>query len=227
MPAKTLSISRLAFGLGVMLSVVALAGCAFPESQAEQNAKTAAAVKAGAEGGNPFMQFVYAMYLKGDKDDYVAALPWFQKSAQSGNPGAQEELSRYYYYGRAGLPKNPTLAASWMQKAAEQGQATAQFYLATMYGEGYGVRKDKARQIEWLEKSARQFNRPAYEQLVSLGDPHGVAQQVEAQRQANFAEMNARTRAEMNREAVQRANAQVQPMCQIRSGPQAGAMIPC
>lgn len=52
------------------------------------------------------------------------------------------------------------------QKASELGIPEAQYYLATMYLEGKGTRKNKRKSMEWLEKSADNGFAPAQ---VSMG----------------------------------------------------------
>ena len=210
-----LSIRRLAFGVAVMLSLTALGGCAVPSSktQSEREAEVAAHEKAAAESGNVMAEYLYASHLVG-QNDLAGAFVYFLKAAQAGDALAQAKVAGYYYYGSGGVTKDYAAAASWMRKSAEQGNDRAQFSLSTMYAEGVGVPKDKAKQIEWLEKAAWQYNRDALNALTRVGDPHGVVQKVEANRDAFLRASNANVQAERLQQAVQQQNSQPAPQRQ-------------
>lgn len=226
---KLLSLHRLAFGVAVMLSLTALGGCAVPsfKTQSEREAEMRAHEKAAAESGNVQAEYLYASYLV-DQKDLAGAFVYFLKAAQAGDVWAEAKVAGYYYYGTGGVTKDYAAAASWMRKSAEQGNDRAQFSLSTMYAEGVGVPKDKAKQIEWLEKAAWQYNRDALNALTRVGDPHGVVQKVEANRDALLRESNANVQAERLRQAVQQQNSQPaqQHMCSVNYGDTVG-LVPC
>ncbi|MFM0181318.1 tetratricopeptide repeat protein [Paraburkholderia aspalathi] len=228
-PMKFLSIRRLAFGVAVMLSLTALGGCAVPSSktQSEREAEVAAHEKAAAESGNVMAEYLYASHLAG-QNDLAGAFVYFLKAAQAGDALAQAKVAGYYYYGSGGVTKDYAAAASWMRKSAEQGNDRAQFSLSTMYAERVGVPKDKAKQIEWLEKAAWQYNRDALNALTRVGDPHGVVQKVEANRDAFLRASNANVQAERLQQAVQQQNSQPAPqrLCPVTMGSVTG-LAPC
>ncbi|WP_175755417.1 tetratricopeptide repeat protein [Burkholderia cepacia] len=226
---KFLSLRRLAFCVAAVLSLTALGGCAVPslKTQSEQEAEAAAHEKTAAESGNVMAEYLYASHLAG-QNDLAGAFVYFLKAAQAGNALAQAKVAGYYYYGSGGVTKDYAAAASWMRKSAEQGNDRAQFSLSTMYKEGVGVPKDKAKQIEWLEKAAWQYNRDALNALTRVGDPHGVVQKVEANRDALLRASNAKVQAERLQQAVQQQNLKPmqQQMCSVNYGGTVG-LVPC
>ena len=230
MPMKFLSLRGLAFGVVVMLSLTALGVRSMPSSQtqSEREAEMAAHEKAAADSGNVMAEYLYASHLAG-QNDLAGAFVYFLKAAQAGDASAQAKIAGYCYYGSGGVTKDDAAAASWMRKSAEQGNDRAQFSLSTMYKEGVGVPKDKAKQIEWLEKAAWQYNRDALNALTDVGDPHGVVQKVEANRDAFLRASNANVQAErLHQQAVQQQNSQPAPqhMCSVNYGDTVG-MVPC
>ncbi len=72
------------------------------------------------------------------------------KKAEAGLE-AEYTLGLTYYNGAAdGVPKDDEKAATWWQKAANQGHAHAQSFLARLYQEGWGVRKDNVTAYMWF-----------------------------------------------------------------------------
>ena len=55
-----------------------------------------------------------------------------------------------------------------IQRAAEQGNPNAQAILGTMYKRGWGVERNDSQAYEWLEKSAKQGNKMAQNNLAGL-----------------------------------------------------------
>ncbi len=66
------------------------------------------------------------MYTEGQgvRQDYQQAFAWYQKAAEQGNAGAQNNLGLMYYNGK-GVEQDYIKALEWYQKAAEQGDAKA------------------------------------------------------------------------------------------------------
>jgi hypothetical protein len=222
----SLSLRRSACAALAILPIITLDGCALQEALnqktlAQTEADKIALERAGAEKGNPWDQYLYGEYLARQKDDYASAHVWFLKSAQSGNVHGEEDLAWDYATGRGGVTKDDTLAASWMRKSADQGSATAQYQLAQMYGAGRGVPKDRAKQIEQLEKSAQQWNMDATRELARLGDPHGVARQMYARE--NAAQQIGEGE---GRNAQQNSQSGQQQMCSMNNG-QVTYLVPC
>ena len=55
-----------------------------------------------------------------------------------------------------------------IQQAAQQGDPDAQAILGTMYKRGWGVERNDSQAYEWLEKSAKQGNKMAQNNLAGL-----------------------------------------------------------
>jgi len=90
-----------------------------------------------------------------EREDYIAAISFFKKSAEQGNAYAQYSLGQMYRQGR-GVTQDYKQAASWYQKAAEQGFAYAQVNLGMMYDQGLGVTQDYKQAVSWFQKAAEQ-----------------------------------------------------------------------
>lgn len=68
-------------------------------------------------------------------------MAWFQKSANQGDPDAENYLGWMYLNG-LGVMQDFSKAKEWFQKAADYPYPPAQFYLGVMYENGYGMSKD-------------------------------------------------------------------------------------
>lgn len=77
-------------------------------------------------------------------------------AALAANPAALFEVAARFVDGRAGLAKDPQLAARWFEQAANMGHAPAQYRLAGLYREGRGVAKDPAAAFQWFDRAATQ-----------------------------------------------------------------------
>ncbi len=73
---------------------------------------------------------------------YKQALPWYEKAANQGNAEAAFELGTSYYNGGYGLKQDYSEAAKWLKVAAEKNHIGSIEWLAPMYYEGEGVKKD-------------------------------------------------------------------------------------
>jgi TPR repeat protein len=90
-----------------------------------------------------------------EREDYVAAISFFTKSAEQGNAYAQYSLGQMFRQGK-GVSQDYKQAMSWYQKAAEQGFVYAQVNLGMMYNQGLGVTQDFAQAVFWFQKAAEQ-----------------------------------------------------------------------
>lgn len=86
--------------------------------------------------------------------NYHAAIDWYLKAVQQGDPVAQHRIGALYYYG-SGVPQDYTQAMDWYLKAAEQGHVDAQYNIGVLYGHGRGVSLDYARALEWYLKAVQ------------------------------------------------------------------------
>jgi TPR repeat protein len=80
-----------------------------------------------------------------------------------GNPIVHGLLSRVYWTGLTGVPKDRSLAAAYAQRAlpglikeADGGSGLAQSTLSILYREGNGVEKDCIKAVDWAKRSADQ-----------------------------------------------------------------------
>ncbi|MDC0431824.1 sel1 repeat family protein, partial [Paracoccaceae bacterium] len=78
-----------------------------------------------------------------------------QNLAMSGDPEAQAELGRMYYFGEI-TEENKTEAVKWYRLAAEQGHVDAQVLLGMVYDIGSGIAKDGAEAVKWYRLAAEQ-----------------------------------------------------------------------
>ncbi|MBS1806322.1 MAG: sel1 repeat family protein [Acidobacteria bacterium] len=101
-------------------------------------------IQAGAERGFIQQEIELAgAYFAGHgvtRDEKQAAY-WYEKAANSGDPGAQLQIG-YFYEAGIGVERDPARAASWFQRAAAGGSVAARVNLGVAYTWGVGVRKD-------------------------------------------------------------------------------------
>ena len=76
------------------------------------------------------MSFSGKELIKGDliKRNSDAAVEWFARSAEGGNPYAQYMLGKLYLAGKE-IPRDEEKAAYWLTQSAEQGNQYAQYLL--------------------------------------------------------------------------------------------------
>jgi len=77
------------------------------------------------------------------KTNFPEALKWFRKSAELGDPDAQNALGQMYEDGE-GVTQNYASAAKWYRKAAEHvpdfgGAGQGRNHLGLLYLDGHGV----------------------------------------------------------------------------------------
>ncbi|KAF9340275.1 hypothetical protein BGZ91_002777, partial [Linnemannia elongata] len=92
---------------------------------------------------------------KGVSQDHQAAMNWYLKAAEQGNPVGQQCVGAMYSHG-LGVPKNHSTAMAWFLKAAEQGNAKAQCNIGLIYENGDGVPKDHTQAKVWYLRAADQ-----------------------------------------------------------------------
>ena len=77
-----------------------------------------------------------------------------KRRAESGDPGAQNQLGAAYARGE-GVPQDWVQAAAWFEKAAQQGNRLAQYNLSTCYYNGTGVERNLGRSADLLLMAAQ------------------------------------------------------------------------
>jgi uncharacterized protein len=78
---------------------------------------------------------------RGVSRDEKQAAYWYEKAANSGDPGAQLQIGFFYEAG-IGVQRDPARAAIWFQRAVAGGSVSAKVNLGVAYMWGSGVRKD-------------------------------------------------------------------------------------
>ncbi|KAF9106137.1 hypothetical protein BGX29_010387 [Mortierella sp. GBA35] len=118
------------------------------------------------------------MYRDGEvvQKDYQAAMDWYLKAADQGDPVGLRKVGVLYYHGQ-GVPQDYSAAMEWYLKAADQGNADAQFNIGTLYSEGHGVPQDYLQAMTWYLKAADQGYADARCIIGTLySEGHGVPQ---------------------------------------------------
>ncbi|KAG9071317.1 hypothetical protein KI688_005528 [Linnemannia hyalina] len=108
--------------------------------------------------GNRYSQVAAGdMYMKGKgvPQDYQAAMDWYLKATEQGDPAGQRNVGRLHYYGH-GVPRDYSAAMSWTLKAANQGYSPAQRNVGLLNKLGQGVPQDDERAMFWHLKAANQ-----------------------------------------------------------------------
>lgn len=97
--------------------------------------------------------------------DYVAALAWYQRAAESGSTSAMNNIATIYFHG-LGVPQSYEETVKWLRLAVKQGDATAQNRLGTMYDAGLGVTRNAHDAFALFTQAANQGYAPG---MANLG----------------------------------------------------------
>jgi TPR repeat protein len=96
------------------------------------------------------------------KTNFPAALKWFRRSAEQGDPDAQNSLGQMYEDGE-GVTQNYALAAQWYRRAGEHvpdlgGAGQGRNNLGMLYLDGHGVPKDYVQAYMWFRLTGFESN---------------------------------------------------------------------
>ena len=94
--------------------------------------------------------------------NYSLAHKYFNKSVQSKNSSAMNNLAELYRLGK-GVPIDYAKAIELYMQAIELGKGIAMLNMAELYRDGHGVQKNSDISVEWVKKSAGQGYEPAVE----------------------------------------------------------------
>jgi TPR repeat protein len=137
-----------------------------------------------ADQGDPAYQRLLAEYLF-DKGDFDSAFQWEVKSAEAGDPIAQNFMGYYFSYGiNAHLkPTAPDYARAleWYKKAAAQDFQPSQEELCEMYSRGLGVSPDQETAYFWCSLSGFGERATKFKRLSADALDHETQQRVEHQ----------------------------------------------
>ena len=93
---------------------------------------------------------------RGVSESKEMARLWYEKSAEQGYPGAQNNLGFMHDHGEGGLPVSKEKARVWYEKAAKQGHPGAQFNLGRMHFKGEGGSVSKEHCFFWMTRADEQ-----------------------------------------------------------------------
>jgi TPR repeat protein len=90
------------------------------------------------------------------RDEKQAAY-WYEKAANAGDPGAQQQIGFFYQAG-FGVERDPARAAQWFERAVAGGLISAKVNLGVAYVWGLGVRKDPILGAQLFREAAQKGN---------------------------------------------------------------------
>lgn len=119
------------------------------------------------QGSAEAMNRMGILYATGTRvpKDYVAALAWYQRAAESGSSSAMNNIATMYFHG-LGVPQSYEETVKWLRLAVKQGDAAAQNKLGTLYDDGLGVPKSARDAFDLFDLAAAQGYAPG---MANLG----------------------------------------------------------
>ncbi|NJK91780.1 MAG: sel1 repeat family protein [Blastochloris sp.] len=85
---------------------------------------------------------------------------WYEKAANQGHEGAQNDLGLLYYQGR-GVKVDGTKAVFWLEKAAAQNNLNAMVNLGVIYDEGKVLPGDPVLAMKWFVLAGKRGDEPS------------------------------------------------------------------
>ena len=122
------------------------------EKEAQSLAAKATALR---KGSTPNPLGLQIRKLKGALEEDSAALAWYRKRAEEGNPDGEVFLGVALLEGRI-LPRDEAAGLEWLRKAARSGSHEAGFDLGVLYRKGQIVPRDDREALHWFRKCAEQ-----------------------------------------------------------------------
>lgn len=98
---------------------------------------------------------------------FSAAVFWYKRAAESGNPVAMCYLGSFYTLGR-GVQKNNDKAFYWYKKSADTGDKIGLYYLGLCYERGVGIKQNFKEAFNYYKKSAELDYEDAFISLANL-----------------------------------------------------------
>ncbi len=131
----------------------------------QSNEKAIEHFEMAANNNHCFSQsFLSGIYL--EQQNYEQAVPYLQSAAESGHPGAQDNLGILHLNGTC-VEQSAEIAAEWIRKSAAQGCKEALNNLGVLYLRGEGVRQS-SENAKILFRAAKDQGHP--EATVTLND---------------------------------------------------------
>lgn len=136
------------------------------EVKARADAEFDRQIEAG--GVTAMMQFAQEQEKLSEPQNHAAALKWYLRSAELGNPEAMSAAGSIYLNAKDAT-KNETLAERWFRKGAAVGDARSMNGLGVIYLYGFsGLPKDEKLGMEWMLKAAEKGSIHAIRNLGNL-----------------------------------------------------------
>ena len=125
-----------------------------------------------AEKGNIAAMNYAGMYLcngyGGLQKDISKGIAYLTKAADAGLAAAQVNLGRAYMNPQYGLKRDFDKGLKYIMAAAEKNNGDAMLYMGYNYEVGRGVKKDKAKALEWYDKAVKAGNKAAAKRAEKL-----------------------------------------------------------
>ena len=137
-----------------------------PAPKAEKPKLDVAALLARAKGGDVEAQYAVAWHYHREEGNWPEALKWYRSAAEKNYVPAYNGLGLLYLVGRGGVKQNLTEAQRWFQRSESSGSPIGPYWMATLYYEGLGVRKDLRKANTLAEKAF-----PEIRDLARIGNP--------------------------------------------------------
>lgn len=115
------------------------------------------------------------------------AASMLEKAASRGSADAQTQIGVFYAAGSGGYSQDFTKALEWYERAARSGHAVAIFNLALLYWEGEGVREDRQRGWDLMQKASELGLRDRVEDFVEMEKARAA---IRKERNAIFSSMS-------------------------------------
>ncbi|HWQ91024.1 MAG TPA: tetratricopeptide repeat protein [Clostridia bacterium] len=102
--------------------------------------------------GNPEAEHNYGFAFAngiGVAKDTAAAIMWFTKAAEHGNPGSAFDLAQMLLTDERGDPAIEALGVAWLRKSADMGHPAAQFNMGRAYSGALYFETDLIEAYKW------------------------------------------------------------------------------
>ena len=112
-------------------------------------------LKARAEQGfvEQEVQLANACFMgDGVLQDFAEAAHWYERAAEAGHPGAQNQIG-YFYHAGIGVPVDLERSVHWFQRASASGSVIGTVNLGVAYLEGIGIPKSGEMAVQLLSEA--------------------------------------------------------------------------
>lgn len=145
--------------LFTMMLMAATAGAQDGSDHAFEPAPPNTRIEADAKGGDPTAQAALGrlyLYAGATARNLEAAMYWFERAAEQGEPEGQYHVAYAFGEGQANHEHNWSKAFQLYEQAAGASHAASQFALGFLYYVGKGTDQDFVEAAKWYRKAAQQ-----------------------------------------------------------------------